>query len=146
MELGDAILGFDGCLNFFAGPLDQKFSANFNFYNVHYKQHHVSGTSGSTMEDMQDIVRLIGEGKIDPAVMITHIGGMDAAIDTTVNLPKIPGGKKLIYNHINLPLTAIEDFAVLGKTDARFKTLHTLVAENNGLWSAAAEKYLLENF
>ena len=35
VELGDAILGFDGSLNFFAGPLDKKFSANFNFYNVH---------------------------------------------------------------------------------------------------------------
>ena len=146
VELGDEILGFDGCLNFFAGPLDQKFSAKFNFYNVHYKQHHVSGTSGSTMEDMQDIVRLIGEGKINPAVMITHIGGMDAAIDTTVNLPNIPGGKKLIYTHINLPLTAIADFAALGETDDRFKVLDAYVKENNGLWSAAAEKYLLENF
>lgn len=146
VELGDEILGFDGCLNFFAGPLDQKFSAKFNFYNVHYKQHHVSGTSGSTIEDMKNIVRLIGKKIIDPAVMITHIGGMDAAIDTTVNLPNIPGGKKLIYTHINLPLTAIADFAALGETDDRFKVLDAYVKENNGLWSAAAEKYLLENF
>ena len=146
VELGDEILGFDGCLNFFAGPLDQNFSAKFNFYNVHYKQHHVSGTSGSTLEDMQDIVRLIGERRIDPAVMITHIGGMDAAIDTTVHLPQIPGGKKLIYTHINLPLTAIADFTALGETDDRFKVLDAYVKENNGLWSAAAEKYLLENF
>lgn len=146
VELGDEILGFDGCLNFFAGPLDQNFSAKFNFYNVHYKQHHVSGTSGSTMEDMQEIVRLIGEGKIDPAVMITHIGGIDAAIDTTLHLPQIPGGKKLIYTHINLPLTAIADFAALGETDDRFKSLDTLVKECNGLWNARAEKYLLENF
>ena len=51
VELGDEILGFDGCLNFFAGLLDQKFSAKFNFYNVHYKQHHVSGTSLSTNSD-----------------------------------------------------------------------------------------------
>ena len=146
VELGDAILAFDGCLNFFAGPLDKNFSANFNFYNVHYQQHHVSGTSGSTVEDMQDIVKLISEGKIDPAVMITHIGGIDAAIDTTVNLPKIPGGKKLIYTHIELPLTAIADFTSLGEKDARFKMLDNLVKESNGLWSAAAEKYLLENF
>ena len=146
VELGDAILAFDGCLNFFAGPLDKNFSAKFNFYNVHYQQHHVSGTSGSTMEDMVDILRMIGEKKIDPAVMITHIGGMDAAIDTTVRLPQIPGGKKLIYNHITLPLTAIDDFAELGKTDPRFQVLAQLVAENNGLWSAAAEKYLLANF
>lgn len=146
VELGDEILGFDGCLNFFAGPLDKNFSAKFNFYNVHYKQHHVSGTSGSTMEDMQDIVKLIGEGRIDPAVMITHIGGMDAAIDTTVNLPRIPGGKKLIYTHITLPLTAIDDFAVLGERNERFKVLDELVKQSNGLWNPAAEKYLLENF
>ncbi len=146
VELGDAILGFDGCLNFFAGPLDKNFSANFNFYNVHYAQHHVTGTSGSTPEDMQDIVDLIGEKRLDPSVMITHIGGIDAAIDTTVNLPKIPGGKKLIYTHIELPLTALSDFGKLGESDERFEVLGRLVKENNGLWNADAEKYLLSNF
>lgn len=146
VELGDAILGFDGCLNFFAGPLDKNFSAKLNFYNVHYKQHHVSGTSGSTIEDMQDIVRLIGEKQIDPAVMITHIGGLNAVIDTTVNLPHIPGGKKLIYTHIDLPLTAIADFAALGEQDDRFQVLDDLVRKNNGLWSADAENYLLTSF
>ena len=146
VELGDAILAFDGSLNFFAGPIDKKFSANFNFYNVHYAQHHVTGTSGSTPEDMRDIVDLIGKKRLDPSVMITHIGGIDAAIDTTVNLPKIPGGKKLIYTHIDLPLTALADFEELGKTDERFKELDRLVKQNNGLWSADAEKYLLNNF
>ena len=33
VELADSILAFDGCLNFFAGPTDKNFSANFNFYN-----------------------------------------------------------------------------------------------------------------
>jgi len=146
VELGDAILGFDGSLNFFAGPLDKNFSANFNFYNVHYAQHHVSGTSGSTPEDMRDIVKLIGENRLDPSVMITHIGGIDAAIDTTKNLPDIPGGKKLIYTHIELPLTALTELEELGKTDERFKILDKYVKENNGLWNAMAEKYLLENF
>jgi len=146
VELADALLGFDGCLNFFAGPIDKKFSANFNFYNVHYAQHHVAGTSGSTTGDMLDIVRLISEKRIDPAVMITHIGGIDAAIDTTLRLPEIEGGKKLIYTHINLPLTAIADFEKLGISDTRFETLDKLVKQNNGLWSADAEKYLLENF
>lgn len=147
VELADSLLGFDGCLNFFAGPLDKNFSANFNFYNVHYQQHHVAGTSGSTTEDMHDIVRLIAENRIDPAVMITHIGGIDAAINTTLNLPSIEGGKKLIYTHIdNLPLTALTDFETLGKQDKRFETLDKLVKQNNGLWSAEAEKYLLNNF
>ncbi|MBQ9967484.1 MAG: zinc-binding dehydrogenase [Oscillospiraceae bacterium] len=146
VELGDAILGFDGCLNFFAGPLDKAFGANFNFYNVHYAQHHVVGTSGSNLQDMYDIVELIAQKRIDPAVMITHIGGIDAAIDTTMHLPQIPGGKKLIYTHIDLPLTALSDFAELGRTDDRFRELDALIKKNNGLWSADAEAYLLKNF
>ncbi len=146
VELGDAILGFDGCLNFFAGPMDKNFNAPFNFYNVHYAQHHVAGTSGSVPEDMHDIVRLIGEQRIDPAVMVTHIGGIDAAIDTTLRLPEIDGGKKLIYTHIELPLTAIADFETLGETDERFRALHEFVSSHNGLWCAEAERYLLENF
>lgn len=146
VELGDAILGFDGCLNFFAGPTDKAFGAPINFYNVHYAQHHYAGTSGSTAEDMKDIVKLIGEARIDPAVMVTHIGGMNAAIDTTLNLPHIKGGKKLIYTHVELPLTALCDFAELGQSDTRFAALAQIVAEHGGLWCAEAEKYLLENF
>ena len=146
VELGDSVLGFDGCLNFFAGPMDKSFSAPVNFYNVHYSQHHYAGTSGSTPDDVRDIVRLIGEGKINPATMVTHIGGIDAAIDATLNLPNIPGGKKLIYTHINMPLTAISDFDELGKTDARFAKMADMVRESNGLWCVEAEKYLLEKF
>ena len=78
--------------------------------------------------------------------MVTHIGGIDAAIETTLNLPKVPGGKKLIYTHINLPLTAIRDFGELGKSDERFAVLDRLVGEHGGLWCAEAEKYLLESF
>ena len=146
VELGDKILGFDGCLNFFAGPLDKKFSAPLNFYNVHYAQHHVAGTSGSTAENMRDIVALIGQRRINPAVMITHIGGMNAVIDTTLNLPKIPRGKKLIYTHIDMPLTAITDFKEMGKKDKRFGELYEIIKDNNGLWCARAEEYLLNNF
>lgn len=146
VELADGILAFDGCLNFFAGPTDKSFSAKFNFYNVHYARHHVVGTSGSTPEDMRDVVRSIEEKRIDPAVMITHIGGIDAAIDTTLRLPQIAGGKKLIYTHIELPLTAIDDFKTLAKTDKRFAVLATIVEKHNGLWCAEAEKYLLENW
>ena len=146
VEFGDSILAFDGCLNFFAGPLDKNFSATFNFYNVHYEQHHVAGTSGSTVEDMKDIISLIGEKRINPGCMLTHIGGIDAAIETTKNLTSIPGGKKLIYTHISLPLVAIDDFEKLGKTDIRFKKLAEIVGKSNGLWCKEAEEYLLENF
>lgn len=146
VRLGDEILAFDGCLNFFSGPTDKNFSVPLNFYNVHYAQHHVAGTSGSTTEDMRDVVRLINENRINPAVMVTHIGGLNAVIDTTLNFPKVPGGKKLIYTGIDLPLTAIADFAEAGKNDSRFLELARITEENQGLWSTAAEEYLLEHF
>ena len=145
VELADSILAQDGCLNFFAGPSNPEFSAKFNFYNVHYSGTHVVGTSGGNTEDMKECLRMIGEGKLDPAILVTHIGGMDVARETTLNLPHVPGGKKLIYTHISLPLTAIADFEEKGKTDPLFAKLAELVAETNGLWNAKAEKYLLEN-
>lgn len=72
---------------------------------------------------MQDAIDLMNEGKLTPAVMVTHVGGLDSAAETTVNLPKIPGGKKLVYTHINMPMTAIEDFRALGEKDVRYKVL-----------------------
>jgi hypothetical protein len=54
--------------------------------------------------------------------MITHVGGLDAVIDTTLHLPDIPGGKKLIYTQISMPLTAID-----------------------GAWTPEREKRLLES-
>jgi len=108
--------------------------------------HHLVGSSGGNTDDMKECLKLAGEGRLDPAVMITHIGGIDAQIDTILNLPKIPGGKKLMYLGKNLELTAIEDFEEKGKTDDRFKELAKITKEHNGLWSKEAEDYLLANF
>jgi L-sorbose 1-phosphate reductase len=145
IEIGDRILGKDGCLNFFAGPTDPAFSAQFNFYNVHYSATHVVGTSGGNTADMIESLHMMEKGLINPAAMITHIGGLNSAADTTLHLLKIPGGKKLIYTNIDLELTAIADFEVVGKTNPLFAELAKIVAKNNGLWSAEAEKYLLAN-
>ena len=146
VEQGDRILGRDGCLNFFAGPLDPQFRAEFNFYNVHYASTHIVGTSGGNTDDMREALELMAAGKINPAGMVTHVGGIDAVIDTTLNLPKIKGGKKLIYTGINMPLTAIADFAEKGKSDPFFAELAECVAKHNMLWNAEAEKILLAHF
>ena len=143
IEQGDQILGRDGCLNFFAGPTDHKLSARFNFYEVHYGAQHLVGTSGGNTEDMKEALHMIAEGRLNPAGMITHVGGLDAAAEATLNLPHIPGGKKLIYPQISLPLTAIDDLAEKGKTDPLMKALAEICARHNGLWSGEAEEYLL---
>ncbi|MDD2474737.1 MAG: zinc-binding dehydrogenase [Dysgonamonadaceae bacterium] len=144
VEQGDSILGFDGCLNFFAGPNDPNFKAELNFYNVHYAYTHIVGTSGGNNEDMLQALEMMSKG-LDPAGLITHIGGLNAVANATNNLPKIPGGKKLIYNHITMPLTPITEFAKLGETKEVFKKLAEICDNNKGLWSVEAETYLLEN-
>ena len=145
LEMGDSLLGQDGCLNFFAGPTDTAFSASLNFYNVHYESHHIVGTSGGNTDDMKESLAMMAEGKLNPVFMITHIGGLDAVSKTTIELDKIPGGKKLIYTHKKLELTAIDDFAEKGKTTPLFAKLAEICARHQGLWSQEAERYLLEN-
>jgi len=145
VEQGDRLLGRDGCLNFFAGPADNAFSAKINFYNVHYNAAHLTGTSGGNIDDMLEAVDMISRGLLNPSILVTHIGGLDAVIDTTLNLPHIPGGKKLIYTNISLPLTAIADFAAAGEADPLFARLAEITGKTKGLWNLEAEQYLLAN-
>jgi threonine dehydrogenase-like Zn-dependent dehydrogenase len=145
VEQGDKILAKDGCLNFFSGPTDSGFSALFNFYNVHYASTHLVGTSGGNTSDMIESLQMMEKNLINPAAIITHIGGLNSVVDTILNLSKIPGGKKLIYTNIKMELTAISDFEEKGKADHLFTHLAKIVEKNNGLWSAEAEKYLLKN-
>ena len=146
VELSSAVLGRDGCLNFFAGPTDNKFSAKMNFYDVHYNSTHVMGTTGGNTDDMIESLRLTAENRINPAVMVTHIGGLDAACQTTLNLPKIPGGKKLIYTHLEMPLIALTDLRSRADEDGRYGELADIVDAHKGLWCPEAEEYLLKNF
>ena len=149
VELSSAVLGRDGCLNFFAGPTDKQFSAKMNFYDVHYNSTHVMGTTGGNTADMIESLELTAAKRIDPAVMVTHIGGLNAAAETTLNLPKIPGGKKLIYTHLTMPLIALTDLRAKGRTGQRPPAIpHWLTSwmPHNGLWCPEAEEYLLANF
>jgi len=140
------ILGRDGCLNFFAGPTDKQFQAPVNFYEVHYGSTHFMGTTGGNTADELESLRMTEDHRLDPAVMVTHVGGLYAAPETTLNLPKIPGGKKLIYTHIDMPLIALTDLRSKAAEDARYGELADIVDAHKGLWSAEAEKYLLANW
>ena len=139
------LLGFGGCLNFFAGPTNQQLKVEFNFYNVHYLMHHVVANSGGDVKDMADSVDWIGKGYLHPEVMITHVGGLDFAAQATLDMLKVPGGKRLVYTHVNMPMTAIDDFAKLGEKDPFYAKLAEICEQNNGLWCKQAEDYLLAN-
>ncbi|MEY8380983.1 zinc-binding dehydrogenase [Ileibacterium valens] len=145
-EIGNKIMAYDGCMNLFAGPTDPKFSSMINLYDCHYSRSKIIGSTGGTIDDMKEAIDKNNAGLINSAVMITHVGGLDSVVETTKNLPDVPGGKKLIYTHINMPMTAIEDFAKLGKEDPFFLELDAVCKKNKGLWSAEAEKMLLAHF
>ncbi len=80
VEQADKILAYDGCLNFFAGPTNPAFSAQYNFYNVHYNATHVAGNSGGNTDDLIESLDLMTSGLINPSAMVTHIGGLDASL------------------------------------------------------------------
>ncbi len=143
IEQASRLLGFNGCLNFFAGPGRPDFFAPVNFYDIHYSGHHVVGSSGGNTDDMRDALRLMADGTLNPAVMITHVGGLDAAADAILNLPALPGSKKLIYNEIAMPLTALADFRQRGETEPLFAELAEITERHGGLWSVEAEQRLL---
>lgn len=143
VEQADKLLAFDGCLNFFAGPSDPAFSARLNFYNVHYAFNHIVGTSGGNTDDIRESLEMMEKG-LDPSGLVTHIGGLNAVPEATLNLPSIPGGKKLIYTHMEMPLTPISDFRRLGEKHPLFKDLADICDRHDGLWSVEAEELLLK--
>ena len=146
VELASDIAGRDCCLNFFAGPTDTKFSGKLNYYDVHYNSTHVMGTTGGNTDDLVESLKLSEAGLLNPAVMVTHVGGLDCCAEVTLTQPKLPGGKKLIYTHIEMPLTAISDFRAKAAEDPRFAGLADICEANRNLWCPEAEKYLLANW
>lgn len=143
LEFAESLLGFNGCLNFFAESSNEKFSAKLNYYDVQHMEKHIIGTNSGNVNDMRDALQLMEKDLLSPEVLITHIGGLDAAAKATVDLPKIPGGKKLIYTGISMPLIALDNLESKASESELYKNLSEIVKKQNGLWSIEAENYLL---
>ena len=143
--MAERICRTDGCINFFAGPAVHDLQGSLNLYRVHYDGIHVVGTAGSIPEDTVDTIKLIEENKINPGAIVSHILGLSAAVDTVLDMGTPNGANKVCYNHLDLPLIAIDQLPELGKTNPLYKALAEIVERNGGLWCAEAEAYLLEH-
>ena len=137
----EALLAGDGCLNFFAGPSDSKFTSSINFYNLHYNATHFVGTSGSNTQDMRDAIACIENKVVDLAKIATHIMGLNDVCQSIMQLPQLPGGKKIVYSQKNYPITDVQHFSG-GEMEQKLKAI---VEKHNGLWSAEAERCFLEH-
>ena len=138
----EQLLAYDGCLNFFAGPADSKFASTINFYNIHYNATHFVGTSGSNTQDMKDAIALIENKTVNVAKIATHIMGLNHVCESILNLPKMPGGKKIVYSGKEFPVT---DVSAFGENNELEKHLKELLDAHDGLWNAEAEQYFLEH-
>ena len=138
----EQLLAYDGCLNFFAGPADSKFASTINFYNIHYNATHFVGTSGSNTQDMKDAIALIENKTVNVAKIATHIMGLNHVCESILNLPKMPGGKKIVYSGKEFPVT---DVSAFGENNELEKHIKELVDAHDGLWNAEAEQYFLEH-
>ena len=137
---GSKLLNPDGCLNFFAGPQNKDFSAEINFYDIHYNFTHYVGTSGGNTDDMREAIKLIENKKVNVAKVVTHVLGLDAVAETTLNQPEIAGGKKVVYTQRKFSLEALEKLMQDENSE-----LGKILKKNNGIWSKEAEDYILEN-
>lgn len=143
IELADKVCNYSCCINFFSGPVDTGLSASVNFHAVHYNAKHIIGSASSGVVDMQEVLDMAAQGRLRPEVMVTHVGGLNCAVDTICALPSVPGGKKLLYCNIDMELTAIEDFGK--RDDPLSRGLDEICRRHNMLWSSEAEAYLLAN-
>ncbi|MGI3452710.1 L-sorbose 1-phosphate reductase, partial [Citrobacter arsenatis] len=105
--------------------------------DVHYAFTHYVGTSGGNTDDMRTAVKLIEEKKVQAAKVVTHILGLNAAGETTLELPQVGGGKKLVYTGKALPLTAL--------TQIDDPALRAILERHQGIWSQEAVQYILSH-
>jgi hypothetical protein len=89
-----------------------------------------------------DLIAVIGAPGEDIRQIVA--GRTEApGVIATLDLPNIPGGKKLIYTNIDMELAAIDSFAERGKSDPLFAELSRIVEGAGGLWCMEAERHLL---
>lgn len=141
---GVKMLAYDGCLNFFSGPADTQFSANVNFYNIHYNSTHFVGSSGGNTEDMKQSIELIENKVVNAAKIATHILGLDQAVETTKLLPELSGGKKIVYTHHKFPLIEVDKIDEISENEF-IEGLKPILEKYGHLWSAEAERYFISN-
>ena len=144
VTLASSILAKDGCVNFFAGPQDPKFTAAVNFYDIHYSFTHYVGTSGGNTEDMRQAIQLIESKNISVEKIVTHILGLNAVNEAILDLPNISGGKKLTYTNKRMPLISIEEIQNGKNPDPFYQDLRNILHKHKGLWSEEAEQYVLK--
>ncbi len=126
-----------GIINIFAG-IPATITGEIDVDAYVEKRLYFIGTSGSTLDDMKRMLEKVETGRLDTNVSVAAISGLDGAVEgiRAVENRSI-AGKIMVYPACKgLGLTRLEELAT--------KMPDVAAALKDGLWTAEAEKKLLE--
>ena len=104
------------------------------------------GTSGGSTQDMLECLTLSAEKQTESKLYDYTYRWVAGCTGNNSESAKYTGREKLIYPHIDLPLTAIENFRSRQSENPLFKTLADICERNHNVWCEEAETYLLEYY
>lgn len=132
--------GESGLVDIFAG-IPRGSMAKTDLSLVALRNMRLHGTSGSSIEDLEQALRMTESGEIDTNASVAGIGGLEATRDGLEAVQdQVYPGKIVIYPQIHgLPLTPITELA------EKLPEVAALLGPG-GIWTRAAEKALLEHF
>ncbi len=128
-----------GLINIFAG-IPATVSGEIDLDTYIARQLYFIGTSGSTLEDMKLLLNKVQAGTLDTNVSVAAVSGLDGAVEGIRAVEKREiAGKIVVYPACKgLGLVRLEE---LGQ-----KIPEVAAKLANGIWTAAAEKKLLEMY
>jgi threonine dehydrogenase-like Zn-dependent dehydrogenase len=128
-----------GIINIFAG-LPATVTAKISLDTYIEKQLYLTGTSGSVLEDMKQMLAKVESGRLDTNISVGAVCGLDGAIDgiRAVENRSI-AGKIIVY-------PACKGLALTPLAELKEKMPRVAEHLNNGLWTKQAEIKLLESF
>ena len=107
--------------------------------NAYIEKHlYFIGTSGSTIDDIETVLKKVESGLLDTNISVGAICGLENAIDGIKAVEnQSVSGKVIVYPSCgNLPLVKLENLKDIRPDAAK--------ALNNGLWCKQSEDILLE--
>jgi threonine dehydrogenase-like Zn-dependent dehydrogenase len=128
-----------GIINMFASPPAEAM-VSLDLDAIAAKRLYLLGTSGSTVDDMQAVLRKAEAGEINPDISVGAVAGLAGAIAgyQAVRDRRI-AGKVIVYPElVDCPLTTLAELA------EAYPSMAPMLAES--VWSAAAERELATCF
>lgn len=127
----------NGIINIFAG-IPATISGEIDLDTYIEKRLYFVATSGSTLDDMKRMLEKVETGQLDTNVSVAAISGIEGAIDGIRAVEnRAVAGKIVVY-------PACKGLELIRLDELKEKLPEVAACLNDGLWTAEAEKKLLE--